>query len=62
MLIIRPKQYRIYGADAETHIREQENCDIRYTVRYYTYIYVVLGKCGDEILVTRYVKTRISYI
>ncbi len=49
--LIGPHGNGIFGADADTNIREQENCNIQYISRYC--IYLILAECCCQILVTK---------
>ncbi len=59
--ILKSEQCGIFGAGADTDIREQENSDIWYICWYY--VYKILFESGDQILVTKIcIEGRISHI
>ncbi len=48
-VILGPDQYGIFGAEANTNFKEQENSNIQHTGQYYIYIYIISGECGYQI-------------
>ncbi len=46
MLIVGPNQYRIFGADRDIDISEQENSNIRYVGQYSAKICIISAELG----------------
>ncbi len=61
MFVVETDWYRIFGADVDADIREQDNSDMRNIGQ--CYIYIVPAECGYQLLVTKIRNAgRISYI